>query len=335
MRSRIILVLIFSAIAIGYLALVFCSPDQTIVKRSVDIYASPSAVFANVVCFYEWKQWDSWEELNPTIDITVEGRGCGVNSFAQWTSPSFGTYNRLIKKVTPHERVLIEEESESIGTASTNWEFKSVERRTELTCTWKGPTLSFFFRPLNYWYASVYNEYLDGSLQNLKTVSELDPLRKLKDHEFNFEWKEIDFATQGYLIIDGASSHQEYTRTVCLGFEKLAEYARENGYTVKGDPTVFGYAWTGTTMSFKLGLPIMGQPEFDSSEIKFEVLEGGQGFEATIRGTQQDRFWLHNAMIELLADNRVDPKLPMIEIYHDNCGPDSDTISTTLIHMFE
>jgi hypothetical protein len=72
--------LIVLLVAIGFLL-----PRQVHVERAVVIDRPASLVFATVNSFQRFNEWSPWHELDPNMNVTMEGPRSGVGAKYSWT----------------------------------------------------------------------------------------------------------------------------------------------------------------------------------------------------------------------------------------------------------
>ena len=101
--------ILLSCVALLVLLVVvgFLLPRDVRVERSVEIDASPQAVFMMVNDFQQFNRWQPWAQIDPTTRYVYEGPATGAGSRMTWYSdhPQVGDGMQEITLSEPYSRV--------------------------------------------------------------------------------------------------------------------------------------------------------------------------------------------------------------------------------------
>jgi hypothetical protein len=99
----VILLLVVGVWGVGVLVL----PDEKRIERSIDIAASPAAVFTIANDMRAFNDWSPWAELDPLTQYRFEGPRYGVGASMSWSSeaPQVGSGSQLIVASEPNALV--------------------------------------------------------------------------------------------------------------------------------------------------------------------------------------------------------------------------------------
>jgi hypothetical protein len=99
--------LLVVAVPVLFFAVGLFRPDHYAVRRSAQVAAPPSAVYAAVVDFRRWERWSPWAGLDPSQRTTIQGEGVGA--IYTWSgNDKVGEGRMTITEARPGERVGIE-----------------------------------------------------------------------------------------------------------------------------------------------------------------------------------------------------------------------------------
>jgi uncharacterized protein YndB with AHSA1/START domain len=97
MLKKIVLVLI--AVVIGFLVFALTRPATYRVQRTVEIQATPEAVYDQLEDFRAWSRWSPWEKLDPQMKKSFSGPERGVGATYAWQgNDKVGTGRMTITK---------------------------------------------------------------------------------------------------------------------------------------------------------------------------------------------------------------------------------------------
>ncbi len=75
------------------------------IERSIDLSASPSAVFAVVSDLSRWNDWSPWARMEPTAPTRLEGPRTGVGAAISWDGKKTGSGRMEVVSVEADRRV--------------------------------------------------------------------------------------------------------------------------------------------------------------------------------------------------------------------------------------
>lgn len=95
-------------IVAGILAFAATRPETFRVERSIQIAASPDAIYPLLADFRQWTRWSPWEKLDPDMQRTFSGPPNGEGSIYEWHGNKKAGAGRMeIVEAVPGERVVI------------------------------------------------------------------------------------------------------------------------------------------------------------------------------------------------------------------------------------
>ncbi len=82
-------------------------PDRVHVERSIEIQATPEALFLVLNSFQEFNRWSPWFARDPDAEYRYEGPESGVGARMSWASkaPDVGTGSQEIIRSIPYRRI--------------------------------------------------------------------------------------------------------------------------------------------------------------------------------------------------------------------------------------
>lgn len=101
---------LFGALALVILALVviaYLLPRQVAVSRSVEVAATPEAVFPHINSLEKFSAWSPWGDIDPEMKVAYSGPAEGVGNKMDWTSehPNVGSGSQIITASVANEAV--------------------------------------------------------------------------------------------------------------------------------------------------------------------------------------------------------------------------------------
>jgi hypothetical protein len=111
------------------------------VERSADVAAPPEAVYAHVVDFHNWSQFNPFQQLDPNAKTRFDGPENGEGAKFFWAGNSeMGKGSMTIAKCTPNERVdiLLHFDEPMAGDAETAFILKPNGTGTHVTWSMDG-----------------------------------------------------------------------------------------------------------------------------------------------------------------------------------------------------
>lgn len=73
-----------AVVIVVFLIVVATRPDTYHVERSINISATPEAVYAHVADFHKWEGWSPWDKIDPNMKRTFEGTQGAVGAKYGW-----------------------------------------------------------------------------------------------------------------------------------------------------------------------------------------------------------------------------------------------------------
>jgi len=144
------------------------------VSRTVQIQASPEAVYALVASPRQWKLWSVWNQRDPAMQIEYSGPESGAGAVWAWKSKTEGDGTMSFTAAEPGRRVAYALYFPDFGTTS-HGELRLQARNggTELSWTMDGDMVK---NPLFHWLAlfadGMVGPDFEAGLARLKQVAE-------------------------------------------------------------------------------------------------------------------------------------------------------------------
>ncbi|MCP4383567.1 MAG: SRPBCC family protein [Hyphomicrobiales bacterium] len=186
MRGKIIRRVAIGIVAVLVVAVVvaFFLPRYPAVSRSIDIAASPSAVFPLVGDLRRFNEWSPWFSRDPDATYTFTGPTEGVGQTLRWESdvPEVGSGTMTVASIAADEGVVIDLDFGDRGPANTSITLAPDGDGTRVT--W-GFVTDLGFNPIARYFGSMIADVVgadyDTGLAKLKTVVEQPPEESVND----------------------------------------------------------------------------------------------------------------------------------------------------------
>ena len=175
MRVLKLTVLILLALVVVVVGIGSFLPKDFTVERSIEISASPEAVFDEVSSLRKWDAWSPWLARDPSIVNTYSGPQSGAGATVTWTSEKSGDGTQTITLSQRPKRLETALDFGEMGQPKAYWTFEPSGEGAKvtwgLTGTTSGPLAGYFAKMMDHWVGA---DYQDG-LARLKEVLEAMP----------------------------------------------------------------------------------------------------------------------------------------------------------------
>ncbi len=169
LKLTVLILLALGVVVVGNGAIL---PKDFAVERSIEINASPEAVFDEVNSLRKWDAWSPWIARDSSIENTYSGPELGVGATVTWTSEKSGDGKQTITLSERPTRIETTLDFGDMGQPNAHWTFEpsgeGVRVTWALTGSTSGPLGGYFARMMDDW---VGTDYEDG-LARLKKVLE-------------------------------------------------------------------------------------------------------------------------------------------------------------------
>lgn len=176
---------IIKRILIGIVALLvlffvvgFLLPKDVRVERSLEIDASPQAVFEMVNDFRQFNRWQPWALIDPTTRYVYEGPATGAGSRMMWYSdhPEVGDGAQEIIESKPYSLVRMNLDFGAQGAAVADYLIDEADGGSILTWTLEtnmggNPMMGYIALMMDSMVGTAYEQ----GLANLKEILESEP----------------------------------------------------------------------------------------------------------------------------------------------------------------
>ncbi len=131
---KTILIVLVVLVALAAIIGMFMSPDVH-VERSMDMKASPDAVYNQVADLKMWDNWMPWNKLDPNWEKTYGEKTSGEGAFYSWKSSKsdVGQGSITITKAVPNEMVETNLHFEGQGDAKGGYKIEKSDAGTHFT----------------------------------------------------------------------------------------------------------------------------------------------------------------------------------------------------------
>lgn len=219
----------------------FLLPAQTHIERSVQIDASPAAVYSVVNDLHQFNQWSPWAEKSEDTQYRFEGPGQGVGSKLHWNSehPEVGNGTQEIIESVPNSKVVFSLEFDGSSNSKATYLLEPNAEGTRMTWAYEMDNgMNLFMRFMGaFLMDGLVGPEFEKGLANLKTLVETAPQAANKNiitQEIPYEIEGMVFTgylaydanietAPGVLVVHEWWGHNDYAR-------KRAEMLAELGY---------------------------------------------------------------------------------------------------------
>lgn len=327
----VILALLGVIVLLGIIA-----PKELSVSRSIVINAPPAAVFNAVNELPNWDNWSPWSEVDPSIKNVYSEKTSGLGATSTWTSDKSGNGKMTITEIENQEKITFEMEFDGNGGNFSNWFFKPVEGGTETT--WDFQTKFPF--PINgimmlQGFEGIMIENYDRGLAKLKAQVE-ENLPTAPDLSI----MQIDFPATRYLVNQQTVAMADMSNHFQTTMPQIGAAFNQNNIPMTGDPVGLYYTWDieKQTSDMAIGIPTTEDANLDG--LTAITLPAGKALQIEYIGDYAGTGAAHNAIEVYLNANNLTAKVPAIEQYLGDPGPESmpndpDKWMTRVIYLLE
>lgn len=175
MRVLKLAVLVLFALLVVVMGVGAFLPKDFRVERSIEMNASPEAVFDRVNSLRTWDAWSPWIARDPTIENSYAGPEAGVGATVIWTSEKSGDGTQTITRSERPTRIETALDFGEMGQPRADWSFEPSGDGVLVTWGLSGNTSGllggYFAKMMDTWVGA---DYEDG-LVRLKDVVESQP----------------------------------------------------------------------------------------------------------------------------------------------------------------
>ena len=172
MRALKITALILLALIVIVLGIGAFLPKDFRVERSIEMDASPEAVFDQVNSLKSWGAWSPWIARDPSIKNEYSGPEAGVGASVTWTSEKSGGGTQTITRSDRPTRIETTLDFGDMGQPNADWTFEpkgdGVRVIWGLSGNAAGPLGGYFAKMMDGWVGADY----ESGLARLKEVAE-------------------------------------------------------------------------------------------------------------------------------------------------------------------
>ena len=326
----IVLALILLVILLGMIA-----PKQVTTSQSMVIHAPQATVFSLVNELPTWERWSPWQRRDPTVKNQYSEKKMGSGAYYTWTSENSGSGQLTITDSYGIDSLHTFIEFDGQGNTYSNWYFEPVEGGTKTTWTFDSK-FPFPFNTILLFQdvkSMIDKDYQDG-LNFLKAEAEsILPEGKVTAA------KRIDFSATRFVgvrkTVSFADMHDHFQTVMPMVGTKVAE----EGIEKAGAPAALYYNWDeeGQQTDLAIVIPVAADATVQGLEV-FDIA-GSDAVHVDYIGNYDGIKMAHEAIDVYLQANALTPKMPVVESYLPDPGPDTETDPnkwmSTVVYLLE
>ncbi|MEL6656696.1 MAG: SRPBCC family protein [Bacteroidota bacterium] len=312
----IILALLLLVVILGLIA-----PKEVQLQRSAVINAPQATVFSMVNELPAWERWSPWVRRDATIKNQYSDQKMGTGAYYSWTSENSGTGKLTITESFSPDSLHTFIEFDGQGNTNSNWYFEPVEGGTKTTWSFdsKFPFPFNVILLLQDVEGMVGKDYEDG-LSFLKAEAESILPEGNTPTVNGIEFPATRFIGQR-ATVSLADLSDHFQSVMPMVGMKVAEAGAE----MIGAPAALYYNWDEEQQQTDLAivLPVASDLTVDGLDI-FDI-PAHNAVQADYVGNYDGIRVAHEAIDVYLAANGLTPKMPVIESYLPDPGPETET----------
>lgn len=313
---KYILFLLLIAV-IGTSIYVAIQPNNFEVSRTRTINAPAEVIYNNVIDFKNWKDWISWVETNPNIELIYPEQTSGINGSYSWQDDSgLGTMTTL--EAMPNTSIYQQMTIGDFPASNINWTFTpETDNTTQVTWRISGDNLPFGFKAYTAFAGSMEEQIgsqYERSLEKLDSVV----IAQMKKHKITENG--VKTYNGCYYIYNSTTCKIDALETnMQTMFSKLHRYASANSITISGASFVNYSQWNETTnqVSFSCGLPTSELEMVNDSTIQSGQIVPFNAVKTTLKGHYNYLKETWDVALKQVTNKGFEfsPNGPMLEIY--------------------
>lgn len=327
-----ILGVIIGLIIVGILILYAIGPKKVYMERSIEINASPAAVYDELNSFETFNQWSPWYKKDTLAEYTMEGPAYGPGAHFSWSSQILGDGSMTIDSV--HEnKIILNRMNFGFGDSYARYIIEEQEDQTGTKLTWTYEENPAFQNRIIYAFVDIEDmigsDYEEG-LRDFKTFMEA---KSARDTDLGIEVVETEPIT--YLGIQSAvvnSSAVISTQMEQL-YNTIMSYMNDNEIEAIGMPLAI-YTQTGKdSVEMICGVPVPEGTTEDHGEIMMQKLDAGKAVRAVHTGDYKNLPTTYESVNSFIANNNLKGAGLPYEVYVTDPTQVTDT-SQWVTHVF-
>lgn len=311
---------IIAGLILVVLLLGLIAPNEVSTSRSTVINASQETVFSLVNELPTWERWSPWQRRDATIKNTYSEKTVGAGAYYTWTSENSGAGQLTITGSYGPDSLHTEIDFNGQGVAYSNWYFAPVDNGTEVT--WNFQSASPF--PWNAFLLfqdveGMLNKDYEEGLAFLKTEAE-----SILPEGPALAVEPLDFPATRYVGIRKVINMADLTNHFQAVMPEVGTKVAEQGVEMAGAPSALYYLWDEETQKADLAIviPVAAGVTVDGLEVI--DLPANSAVQVDYVGNYDGIMAAHLAIDAYLKTNTLTSKLPVIESYLADPGPETE-----------
>ncbi len=268
----------------------FLLPQTAHMERSIVIERPQKMVFTVLNGYRNFSEWSPWSELDPDMEVTLEGPMQGVGARYIWTSEeaSVGAGSQEIVSSTPDSEIRVNLEFSGMSSSnSATYILEPEEGGTRVTWTHDADfSSSLFSRYFGLMLDSMIGADYERGLSQLKAFVESIPDADFADLDVSYV--NVEPITIAYLAGSSATTPESIAEAYDAAFESIRDGLRRQGLKPTGPPLVIGKKWEAESNVYEFDAAYQVSERLgslrQSSGIKLGKTYSGKVLKATHRG---------------------------------------------------
>lgn len=330
-----ILIVIVAIVAI-FLIYSASQPNQMILEESIEVEASASSVFGEVINFPSWGNWSAWDKMDPDMKKEFSEEFGVVGSFSAWESenPNVGAGRQEVVEIRENEYMKVEMTFRDWGDAVNYASFTLVEEdgKTNVTWAYEGAETPFYMNFFNSLMEPMVRESYKSSLESLKELVESKSTEV--DNPMNLEVEEVE-GRDIISIMDSTTAEGIGAKLGELYTELSVYLASEEGAESAGMPLALYHAYSEDRVVLEAAIPYSGAVEA-SGRIEVKQTPAGKVIKGIHKGDYNASGRMHEAIEEYMHASGMKFREACWEVYaNDPTTVDSAEVETHIYYPVE
>lgn len=235
MKALRVILLSLLVLFIAYVIWMLFLPGEYRIQRSVGVHAQPSVAFRSLSDFRQWQEWNPWQEVDTTVQISLDSATSGPGGQMYFQGESIEGSQQILSVQAP-DTLSTEIAIEGMPAATSQWILSPTDTgSTRIQWEMRGK-LSFFNRVLGLFLESHLGQPYTRALEKL--AQKLDHSSGGYVIQRSREKSRPSFSIRDTLPIDALTRDH-----IADQFEALADYLGEDFAGIQRPPRIRYHRW--------------------------------------------------------------------------------------------
>lgn len=316
--------IILLVLVVLFLVIAIFLPSKFHLRETIEINSPVSSVFEQVNKFSNWSKWSPFQENDPDMLTTYEGKESGLGAIMKWQSKEANgslMWTEVVNDYSLKGEMIIENMDKSM----IYFEFEKTPMGCYVSWAIDIDDLSY---PLGRWKGvfmkSKLTDYFQKGLFNLKSICDNGILIiKSKWHTSEVFEKEVSPITA--LSIKDSCTIDNFSSKFEEIYSSINEYMKKMKVEQAGYPFCVYYNWNPNgVIVFEAGIPINKNVN-GKGRIQLSELSGGKTLMVSQFGPYETTGDAHNAIDKYMKDKGLECVGAPWEVYITDPGAEPDT----------